>query len=151
MNGADPYAELTVSMTRLESKVDRLSDKVTAGDRAGEQLVALVKQQLEHVQDGLDGIRQQLNTAAERSRTDTNQVRLDLERQIKDRTDEGNRIHAAQVDEVKELKEAHRTTCKDLYARIDRAEALQNKLIGGLVFASALGFSGLAALLRGLS
>jgi uncharacterized protein YPO0396 len=151
VSDADAIAGLTLTIARVEAKVDRLSDKVDSGDRASEQLVELVKVQLVHVQEGLNGIRDQLTAQADRSRVDTNQVRIDLERQLKDRTDEGTRIHESIVGDLKETKDSQKAAASALYARVDRLDAITNRLMGGLALASALGLSGLVALVRGLS
>lgn len=96
----------SISLARLEGKVDTLSAKVDAGDRQGGQLVELVKQQVVYLQRGVDDLKTMIS--AERQHTDhaTSVVRVDLERQIRDHLDAAFQVQSAIERQIREHLDA---------------------------------------------
>lgn len=90
---AKQRTEIAVQLATLQGKIDTVIARMEAGDRQGEQLVALTKDQIRFiaadtgelkavVRDMGTKIDHQLTTMASKLETSINAVRVDLERQI---------------------------------------------------------------------
>lgn len=122
-----------VSLARLEGKVDTLTVKVDAGDKASASLVELVKAEMVNLRKSFEDFRRdnshELNTL-----------------------DQG--ISKVRTDASKALADAEARVRIDIEGQqqmLDNHSVWLNRMIGGLIFVGALGVPGIVALVRGFT
>lgn len=130
--------DIAVTLARFEGKLDTLAVKVDAGDKAASGLVELVRTELANVQTSVVKLEATVTSGLERADHSVSRVRTDLEKSIAD-----VRTSAALAIESQSQER------RRLYGRIESLDRFTNRLAGGLLLASALGVSGLVALVKG--
>lgn len=121
-----------VALARMEGKIDTLSVKVEAGDKAATSLVDIVKAELRAVQESVEDLKRTVVSVESRTDKALSTVRVSLEGQVTDLRKD--------MDLGFTAEETHRSR---IYGRLDRNESRLSWIMGvGAAITAILGALG---------
>lgn len=136
--------EIKTSLAELRGRIEVLAEAMRSGDRESGAGMNLLAQAVEGITRMQSELRVDHKEAITKFESRTEAIRKETATQI-------TGLRMAMESEITDHERADAPHSSTLGSRVSALENAHNRLAGGLVFAGALGVSGLVALVRGFT